>query len=129
MALGLALRGLARAAIDVSDGLLADLGHVLTRSGVGACVQVMDVPRSQTLRSIEPQLQRRCVLAGGDDYELLFTASPVHREAIVAAAQACCVAITRIGVLTAELGIDLAGDPGMDATLRGFDHFTGTPEA
>jgi len=129
VALGLALRGLATAAIDVSDGLVGDLGHVLQRSGVGALVQVPDVPRSDTLRRIEPDLQRRCVLAGGDDYELLFTAAPADREAIAAAGRACCVAITRIGTMTKGPGLHLEGDSGIDATLQGFDHFAGTPEA
>jgi len=129
VALGLALRGLVTAAIDVSDGLLGDLGHVLERSAAGASVQAPDVPRSDTLRGVEPGLQRRCVLAGGDDYELLFTASPVQRKAIVEAGRECCIAITRIGTVTREPGIHLEGDPGIDATLHGFDHFAGTPEA
>jgi thiamine-monophosphate kinase len=129
VALGVALRGLASAAIDVSDGLLGDLGHVLERSGVGARVRVLDVPRSATLRQMEPELQRRCVLAGGDDYELLFSASPADRQAVADAGHRCCVAITRVGTMTKELGLRLEGDPGFDATLRGFDHFAGTPEA
>ncbi len=129
VALGLALRGLASAAIDVSDGLLGDLAHLQERSGVGACVQVLDVPRSEAMRAIEPALQWRCVLAGGDDYELLFTASPLERDAVIAAAKACCIAITRIGTMTPEPGLRLVGEPSIDATLRGFDHFAGAPEA
>jgi thiamine-monophosphate kinase len=129
VALGIALRGLARAAIDVSDGLLGDLRHLMERSGVGALVQVPDVPRSHTLRAIDLPLQRRCVLAGGDDYELLFTASPADREAVAAAGRECCTAISRIGVMTKDVGLKLTGDPGIDATLSGFDHFAGTPEA
>jgi thiamine-monophosphate kinase len=128
VALGLALRGLATAAIDVSDGLLGDLGHVQERSGLGARVNVADVPRSDTLRAIEPQLQRRCLLAGGDDYELLFTAAPAERDAVMAAGRDCCTATTRIGTMTAEAGTQLTGDRGFDATLRGFDHFAGAPE-
>ena len=129
VALGLALRGLVSAAIDVSDGLLGDLGHLVERSGVGAAVRAQDVPRSDLLQSIEPELQRRCVLAGGDDYELLFTASPDHRAAIEAAGRACCVAITRIGMMTADPAIRLDGERGIDAKLHGFDHFAGAPEA
>ncbi|HEY8710175.1 MAG TPA: thiamine-phosphate kinase, partial [Burkholderiaceae bacterium] len=74
--LGLALRGVASSAIDVSDGLLGDLGHVLRRSGVGAQVQVDTLPRSAVLRALPEALQRECTLAGGDDYELVFTAPP-----------------------------------------------------
>jgi thiamine-monophosphate kinase len=129
LALGLALRGLASAVIDISDGLLGDLGHVLERSGVGARVNAVDVPRSDILRGIEPELQRRCVLAGGDDYELLFTAAPARRGAVAAAGQDCCVAITRIGTVTSEAGIGLVGDRGIDATLRGYDHFGGAPQS
>jgi thiamine-monophosphate kinase len=129
VALGLALRGLATAAIDVSDGLLGDLAHLQERSGVGACVQVPLVPRPDLLRGIESALQRRCVLAGGDDYELLFTASPPGREMVRAVSAQCCIAITRIGSMTKHAGLQLEGDPGIDATLRGFDHFAGAPEA
>jgi thiamine-monophosphate kinase len=129
VALGIALRGLAGAAIDVSDGLVADLGHLMERSGVGARVQVPDVPSSQALRTVDATVLRRCVLAGGDDYELLFTAAPGDRSAVAAAASGCCTAITRIGTMTHEPGLRLAGDPGIDATLSGFDHFAGTREA
>jgi len=130
VALGLALRGLASAAIDISDGLLGDLAHVMERSGVGACVDARRVPRSDAMRAIEPELQRRCVLAGGDDYELLFAATPERREAIERVGRECCIAITRIGALTAEPGLRLVGDEqGIDATLRGFDHFAGAAEA
>lgn len=129
VSLGLALRGLATAAIDVSDGLLGDLEHVLERSGVGASVRAGDVPRSDTVRGVEPELQRHCVLAGGDDYELLFTASPAQREAIARVSQDCCTAITRIGTMTSEPGLQLVGDRGFDATLHGFDHFAGASGA
>jgi thiamine-monophosphate kinase len=129
VALGLALRGLVSAAVDVSDGLLADLGHVLQRSGVGASVRARDVPRSELMLRVESELQRRCVLAGGDDYELLFTASHDAREAIERAARDCCVAVTRIGSTTVETGLRLVGERGIDATLRGYDHFAGAPAA
>jgi len=130
VALGMALRGLATAAIDISDGLLGDLAHVMERSGLGACVDARLVPRSDPMRGIERALQRRCVLAGGDDYELLFAAPPERREAIEAASLKCCIAITRIGTLTEEPGLRLVGDEqGIDATLRGFDHFAGAAQA
>jgi thiamine-monophosphate kinase len=129
VALGLALRGLVSAAVDVSDGLLADLGHVLQRSGVGASVGAREVPRSDLMLRVESKLQHRCVLAGGDDYELLFTASHDRREAIERAARDCCVAVTRIGRTTLETGLRLVGERGIDATLRGYDHFAGAPAA
>ncbi|MDP3086285.1 MAG: thiamine-phosphate kinase, partial [Rubrivivax sp.] len=76
VALGLALRGLASSAIDLSDGLLGDLGHVLRRSGVAAVVDVDALPRSAGLAAQPLALQHQCLLAGGDDYELLFSAAP-----------------------------------------------------
>jgi thiamine-monophosphate kinase len=108
---------------------VGDLGHLLERSGVGACVNAADVPRSDTLRGIEPGLQQRCVLAGGDDYELLFSAPPMERMVIEAAGRNCCVAVTRIGTMVAEPGIRWVGEGGIDATLGGFDHFAGAPES
>jgi len=68
-------------------------------------------------------------LDGGDDYELRFTAHPADRGAVEAAGRACCIAITRIGTMTKAPSIRLEGDPGIDVTLSGFDHFAGTPEA
>ncbi len=76
VALGLALRGVATSAIDVSDGLLGDLGHILARSAVGATIEVDAVPRGAVLAAQPPERQREFALAGGDDYELLFTAPP-----------------------------------------------------
>ena len=70
------MRGLATSAIDVSDGLLGDLGHILRRSGVAARIEVDAVPRSAVLAAQPAALQRECTLAGGDDYELVFTARP-----------------------------------------------------
>jgi thiamine-monophosphate kinase len=82
------------------------------------------------MRRIEPGLQRRCVLAGGDDYELLFAAPAGQRQAVETVSRECCIAITRIGLLTAEPGLRLVGDEqGIDATLHGFDHFAGAAEA
>lgn len=125
VALGLALRGVASSAIDLSDGLLGDLGHILQRSGVGAQVQVDALPRSAVLAAQDTALQRTCVLAGGDDYELLFTAAPARRGEVLAAAQRAGVAATRCGVITATAQLqvlDAAGRP-LPTTLRGFDHF------
>ena len=84
--LGIRLRGVATSAIDVSDGLTGDLGHLLRRSGVGAVVDVDALPRSAVLAAQPMELQRECLLAGGDDYELVFTALASRRDAVAAAA-------------------------------------------
>src|SRR5678815_1864742 len=81
--LGERLRGLARAAIDVSDGLAVDLQHILERSHVGARVHYADIPRLAAFTQLnDPQLEKDCVLSGGDDYELLFTAPRERRREI-----------------------------------------------
>jgi thiamine-monophosphate kinase len=127
MALGVALaeQGLARAAIDISDGLVGDLGHILARSGVGATLDVDALPAGPVLALQERRLRRAFAAAGGDDYELCFTADPVRRERIVAAAAACGTAVTRIGRIEALAGlrlVDAAGTP-LELALAGFDHF------
>ena len=125
VALGLALRSVASSAIDLSDGLLGDLGHILQRSGVGAQLQVETLPRSALLGTQDAALQHTCVLAGGDDYELLFTAAAGRRGDVLAAAQQIGVRVTRCGVITAEPGLqllDAAGRP-VTTTQSGFDHF------
>ncbi len=126
VALGLALRGVASSAIDLSDGLVGDLGHVLTRSGVGATVDVDAIPRSEVVAAHPRALQHTCVLAGGDDYELLFTAPPAQDEAVRAAGARAGVAVAPIGRIEAEAGlrfVDAAGAPVAFAE-RGFDHFS-----
>jgi thiamine-monophosphate kinase len=124
-ALGVALRGLARSAIDISDGLVGDLGHVLTASGVSACLDVDALPRSEVMATLPPALQQQYLLAGGDDYELVFTAPASERAAVLAAGQAAGVAVTRCG--TVEIGsglrvVDGRGQP-LEARFGGFDHF------
>ena len=97
-----ALRGVATSAIDVSDGLLGDLGHILRRSGVGATVDVDALPRSAVLAAQPAALQRECLLAGGDDYELVFTRAAVSGATpCAAAARGAGVAVTRIGRIEA----------------------------
>lgn len=125
VALGLGLRGLASSAIDLSDGLLGDLGHVLKRSGVGASVQAGAVPRSEVLAGQTERWQHQCTLAGGDDYELLFTAAQAARPAVESAARAAGVAVTRIGTIDAEPGLRVVDADGraLSAHLPGFDHF------
>jgi thiamine-monophosphate kinase len=123
--LGLALQGLASSAIDVSDGLLGDLAHILRRSDVGATVEVDAVPRSATLREQSLAVQRTCTLAGGDDYELVFTAAPQHAEQVAAAARIAGVAATRFGRIEAPAGLRLVDAAGRDVahTFASFDHF------
>jgi thiamine-monophosphate kinase len=119
LALGQALRGIATAAIDVSDGLIGDLGHILAASGVGARLDVDALPRSAVLAAQPVDLQRTCVLAGGDDYELVFTAPPGARLPDVG------VALTRVGVIEVEPGLRVVDAQGerVDHGLRSFDHF------
>jgi len=125
IALGLALQGLASSAIDVSDGLLGDLAHILRRSGVGATVEVDAAPRSAILREQVLAVQRTCTLAGGDDYELVFTAAPQHAERVAAAARAAGVPATRIGRIEAATGLRLVDAAGRSVahTFASFDHF------
>ena len=125
IALGLALRGLATSAIDVSDGLLGDLGHVLRRSGVGAELQVDALPRSAVLRALPVALQRQCTLSGGDDYELVFTAPPQHAARVAAAGLTAQVSVTRIGRIDATPGLRLIDREGraLADTFGSFDHF------
>lgn len=126
VALGLALRGVASAAIDISDGLLGDLGHVLRRSGVGATVEAEALPRSADLADQPLALQRLCTLAGGDDYELAFSASPAQRTRVEAVAREAGVGVACIGRVEAEAGLRVVDTRGarLDASdWASFDHF------
>jgi thiamine-monophosphate kinase len=129
IALGLALRAVASSAIDVSDGLLGDLRHVLARSGVGATVEVDAVPRSAVLAAQAPALQRICTLAGGDDYELLFSAPASAAAAVVAAAREAGVGVTRIGRIEQAAGLRLLDADGRALAdgFGSFDHFRASP--
>lgn len=125
LALGAALCGIAHAAIDVSDGLVGDLGHILSQSKVGATIEVDTLPSGDALRHQAIALQRQFTLAGGDDYELCFTVPADMRQAIVAAGQAAATAVTRIGRIDSAPGlrlIDAAGSP-LDLAVSSFDHF------
>jgi thiamine-monophosphate kinase len=127
VALGLALRGIASACADVSDGLLGDLGHILERSSVGAHLDAAAVlaccPWANS--GMDAQLLRDCVLSGGDDYELVFTAAPAHAAAVAAAARASSTPVQRIGRIDALPGLRVLDKTGQ-AMARGgggFDHF------
>ena len=125
VALGLALRGVASSAIDLSDGLAGDLGHILQRSGVGATVNADALPRSAILAAQTLALQHECGVAGGDDYELLFTAPRAHREAVLAAGRAARVAVTRCGAIEAQPGLRVVDADGqaLARSFKGYDHF------
>jgi len=124
IAAGLALRGLASAAIDISDGLAADLRHILQASGVGATVDVDALPLSEPVRTQSDA--RELALASGDDYELLFAVAPADEQETVARLQAQGLRCTRIGRVEVEPGLRLTnadGSPYAAATPRGYDHF------
>jgi thiamine-monophosphate kinase len=125
LALGEALLGLAHAAIDLSDGLVGDLGHVLSRSGLAARVDWQRVPVAECLAAEEEGERQRLALAGGDDYELLFTAPVEQRPAIERLADRLGLALTRIGELHPGRGasiVDRAGRP-LAIRLAAYDHF------
>ena len=128
VALGLALRGIASSAIDVSDGLVADVAHIAERSGVAVELRYAALPRSRALQACaDAQLVQDCLLAGGDDYELAFSASPDARLRVESLAAELGLALTRIGTVVAgEPGlvsvIDAAGRI-MQLERKGFDHF------
>ena len=133
VALGTALRGIATSAIDISDGLAGDLGHILKASGVGAQIDsevainliaasaCIDWPKAL----FERQGLLNLVFSGGDDYELAFTAPPTARGAVQAAAVGTQTAVTRIGVIESEPGLRLVDARGQLITARfnSFDHF------
>lgn len=125
--LGRALRDLASAAIDVSDGLVGDLGHICERSGLSATIHFVRIPQPQALQALEnAQLRSDCLLSGGDDYELLFTAAAIHRDALAALSNRLGLALTRIGAMEAGeprvTVLDESGNP-LAHRGRGYDHF------
>ncbi len=126
--LGEALRGIAHSAIDVSDGFAADLGHILERSNVGAEIEFEQLPRSDALirsAAAYPERVREAILGGGDDYELCFTAPPAQREALADLEQKLGVRLSRVGRVSAQLGLVVRDAAGREIALpkRGFDHF------
>ena len=130
IALGVALRGLATSAIDVSDGLVADLGHIGERSGAAVELRLAQLPRSRALIACtDERLAQECLLAGGDDYELAFTASPEARPKVEALAAELGLTLTRIGGVSAgEPGLVSVYDKSgklMQIANRGYDHFGG----
>jgi thiamine-monophosphate kinase len=128
VAAGLALRGLARSGIDLSDGLAADLGHVLHASGLGARIDLGRLPTSRTLADHFDEARRWPLqLSGGDDYELCFTAPPAAAFAIEQALAACETSATVIGQVQAGAGVVFVTPEGEDyaPAQAGFQHFQG----
>ncbi|BDR11697.1 thiamine-phosphate kinase [Comamonas thiooxydans] len=135
VALGLALRGIASSALDVSDGLLGDLGHILELSQVGATVDsrrttpliaASTYPQS-AIWQLDSTIQQQCTLAGGDDYELCFTAPAARHADVLAAGAASGTPVHRIGRIDAEQGLRVIGADGalLQNCWKSFDHFGG----
>jgi thiamine-monophosphate kinase len=130
IALGERLRGIARCAIDVSDGLVADLGHICERSGAAARVNFDDIPVSAVMkRHLARPAARAAVLAGGDDYELVFTAGRARRGRIRQLAKRLRLGLTRIGRITRRRSggalvtvLDASGRP-LAIGRKGYEHF------
>jgi thiamine-monophosphate kinase len=125
--LGLALRGIASAAMDLSDGLAGDLNHLLQASGCGARLEaaaLAGLPAVATAALDETECLA-LVLGGGDDYELLFSAPAVRHAEVQAAGHAAGVALTHIGQLEAEPGLRVVDAQGrqLSPPARSFDHF------
>ena len=127
VALGIALRGIAHACADISDGLLGDLGHILKASQVGA---ELDVATIRTLCAsaqsvaLPADVLNTCTLAGGDDYELVFTAPVQARTAVAQAALDSQTPVTRIGSITASGVVLRDHEQVLDAaSFTSFDHF------
>jgi len=126
VALGMALRGMAHSAIDISDGLLADLGHILQRSKVAAVIQLDKLPVSAYLQPyLAHALGRQCVLAGGDDYELCFTAPASRHAEIEKLSAQLGLPLNCIGKIVAGTGCSVHAADGSEITIRetGYDHF------
>ena len=134
VAAGLALRGLASAAIDVSDGLLADLGHLARASGCAASIDVERLPVCSSARAVfAAEIVENWALTGGDDYELCFAASPSRQGAIQRALASCATPVRRVGRLQAGSGVRClrGGEPMAMPASSGYAHFSddsGAPE-
>ena len=125
VALGVALRGVASAAIDLSDGLVGDLGHILRASAVGATLRLADIPHGPHVAACTEAQRRTCLLAGGDDYELLFAAPAAARARVRDAGARAGVPVSCNGTLDAPPGLRVVDAHGVPVALteRAFDHF------
>lgn len=127
--LGQALVGLASSAIDISDGLVADTGHIAERSGVGAQLYLERLPLSATLQQLDRRQALHWAATGGDDYELCFTLPPQRAPELTALAQQCDIALTCIGEIVAGSGVRLIDAEGrtVDLGRSGYQHFAEQP--
>lgn len=125
VALGQALAGVAHAAIDISDGLLQDLGHILKASACGADIEAAALPAHDALAGLPAELARQALLAGGDVYQLCFTAAPGARAELAGLAAEAGLRLSRIGTISAEPGqrVHLPDGSVLPAMAGGFDHF------
>lgn len=131
VALGMALRGVASSCLDISDGLLGDLNHILEASQVGACIDanitrnLLQARRHPMMAALAISRIDACTLSGGDDYELCFTAPSQRQAAVRDAAAQAGVAVTCIGRIEAQRGIRVMAPGGQQLPLRfvSFDHF------
>ncbi|MDH2917004.1 MAG: thiamine-phosphate kinase [Gallionella sp.] len=123
VALGLVLRGIANSAIDISDGLIADLGHILERSHVGAEISLELLPIVDD--GVEEDIAQRCALSGGDDYELCFTAPASQRDVLAALAEQLKFPLTRIGHIRVGQDCVVRDGEGKEMKIEkgGYDHF------
>lgn len=123
--LGRQLRGLASAALDISDGLLGDAGHIGERSGCGVEIELQRVPYLPELDCLPAELLHEAILSGGDDYELCFTAPADKRVEMVSLAGILDLPLTRVGRLVAGSGVHVLDGDGtsLAITHAGFDHF------
>ena len=130
-ALGIGLRGIATAMIDVSDGLLADLDHILQASALGASIDIQRVPASLQLKqsALGENEKQRCMLIGGDDYELCCAVPEVNLSAALQAAQNCAVQLTPIGQIETRPGLRCRSADGRQIKLpsTGWQHFSALP--
>lgn len=122
----MSLAGVARAALDISDGLAQDLGHILKASRCGAQLNLPALPLDPAIRGLPETLKKQAALGGGDVYQLCFTAAARQRDTIVELAAASATPVTRIGTITAEPGLVLRDEDGhlSPCSIDGFDHFS-----